>query len=191
MLTFMAKSTHVLLICLLLVHVGCSPCKRIERIAHKHPDCFTALNETKHDTGFIKIADRDSSVHKADSALAGLSDTVFKYITVLQDCNSTPEKKEEAKKKIADQFPGVRNMVKDAIVNAPCLSDTATFQDQSGAVLKLWQEGKEIKYSLSYPKTTYELKDESWPWWAWFLVGFAIPVLMLGYWLLKIAPVDR
>lgn len=162
---------------ILLIFTACNPCKRIQRIATKHPDCFKALNEIKSDTGSVKIADRDSFVAKADSALAGLQDTVNKYLALLADCNTPKPVKDSLTKKLKKQIVGVSKEIGTIIETVPCLTDTVTFNQKDGAVVKLWQEGKEIKYSLSYPHINYELKETGLPWWVWLLIGYGLCML--------------
>jgi hypothetical protein len=156
-------------ICLFLI--GCSPCHRIQRLSTKHPECFKSMTETKTDTGGLKVADRDSSKAKADDALKGLSDTITKYITIIQDCSTPKEQKERAISKIKDQLPGVRKVIDKAIDDAPCINDTITYTDSKGAILKLWQVGDQIKYSLLYSTQVQKLSTEGWPWWVWLLIG--------------------
>lgn len=170
------KFGKLLSVCAFIALTACNPCKRISRIAERHPECFKALNETKRDTGSVRIADRDSSIAKGDSALTGLADTVFKYITVIQDCNSTPEQKDSATIRIFRTVQKAKSAVKEIITTAPCLTDTVTFTDKSGSILKLWQQGKDIKYSLSYPHINYELKEKDWPWWAWLCIGYGLAI---------------
>lgn len=173
----MRKFFHFFLILSLFFLFGCDPCRKI----HKHPEryqpCFDARTEIKADSGGVKVANRDSSANKADSAVTGLVDTFFKYIEVYKDCNVSNEAKDSISKVLYREFSKVRQSVKETIKTAPCLSDTATFTDISGAVLKLWQEGKEIKYSLSYPHINYELKDAGLPWWVWLLIGYGLCIL--------------
>lgn len=164
---------------ILLMFTACNPCKRIQRLAEKNRDCFKAMTEVKQDSGSLKISGREESIDRADSAMDDLQDTVFRYIEIIRDCNTPAAVKEKAERKIKKQFADAGKKVRDEIRDALCLTDTTTFHDAGGAVLKLWQQGKEIKYSLTYPTVKYELEDPGWPALAWFLIGFGTCVLLL------------
>ena len=174
---------RLLSFCYLLTFcISCSPCKRLERLALKYPECFQVMKTFNSDSGTFQLAIRDSSDHKADSTLSALRDTVYVYLSKAAGNDTSDTSKnhfvKSLKLRLGDQFKQAGKTISSVIADVPCLSDTQTYSDDRGTILKFWQVGRDIKFSIVYPTTNYTSNYEGrkafvyLPWWGWFIFGF-------------------
>jgi hypothetical protein len=160
----------------MLLSCSCTPQQRLNRLLKKHPE-LVRTDTVYIDTFAVRAPFQADTTGKVNTDFSGI-DSIFAHL---------PEELDSAQK------VQVVTDIKNYFITRPCITDTMRLSLRSGGVVKVWQDGQEIKISIYEPAekiplrvpttiNTVTQKPGAWsiiPDWLWKVGWFAAIAFLL------------